>query len=84
VPGTYGKDIKQSVQRLERQTRKDPLMTSEFDFQFNARHRQDELLAEAATRRLTRSTEIRHDTPETTGRRLQTLLRRLAGSPTFA
>ena len=59
-------------------------MASEFDFQINAQHHQNELLAEAAARRLTRSTEIRRELPETTGRRLQTLLRRLAGSPTFA
>jgi hypothetical protein len=59
-------------------------MASESDFQINAQHRQNELLAEAAARRLTRITEIRRETPETTGRRLQTLLRRLAGAPTFA
>jgi hypothetical protein len=59
-------------------------MASEFDFQFNAKHHQDELLAEAAAHRLIRSNEIRRETPETTGNRLQTLLRRLAGSPTFA
>lgn len=59
-------------------------MASEFDFQFNAQHHQDELLAEATARRLTRSPEIRRETPETTGRRLRTLLRRLAGAPTFA
>ena len=59
-------------------------MASEFDFQTNAQYHQNELLAEAATRRLTRSSEIRRESTESTGRRLQTLLRRLAGAPTFA
>ena len=59
-------------------------MASEFDFQINAQYHQNELLAEAAARRLNRSTEIRRETTESTGRRLQTLLRRLAGAPTFA
>ena len=59
-------------------------MASEFDFQIAARHHQDKLLAEATARQLTRRTEIRRESQESTGRRLQTLLRRLAGAPTFA
>ena len=59
-------------------------MASEFDFQSAARYHQTELLVEAANRRLTRSTELRRDNPAPTSRRLHTLLRRLAGAPTFA
>ena len=59
-------------------------MASEFDLQSAARYHQAELLAEAANRRLTRSTELRRDDAAPTARRLQTLLRRLAGAPTFA
>jgi hypothetical protein len=59
-------------------------MASEFDLQFNAQHHQNELLAEAHARRLTRTTEIRRDDNAPASRRLQTLLRRIAGAPTFA
>jgi hypothetical protein len=82
--GTYGRDINKPVQRPERQTRKDPPMASEFDLQSAARYHQSELLAEAASRRLTRSSELPREDPIPTARRLQTLLRRLAGAPTFA
>jgi hypothetical protein len=59
-------------------------MATEFDFQINAQHHQADLLAEAAARRLTRTISVRQDEPAPAGRRLQTLLRRLAGAPTFA
>ena len=59
-------------------------MASEFDLQSAAKYNQTELLAEAANRHLARSTELRRDDPAPTTRRLQTLLRRLAGAPTFA
>ena len=59
-------------------------MASEFDLQSAAQYHQTELLAEANARRLTRSIEITRETPAPTARRLQTLLRRLAGAPTFA
>jgi hypothetical protein len=59
-------------------------MASEFDFEVAARYHQDDLLAEATARRLTRTVTLRRDDSAPTGRRLQTLLRRLAGAPTFA
>jgi hypothetical protein len=59
-------------------------MATEFDFQIAARHHQDDLLAEATARRLTRTVTVRRDDSAPTGRRLQTLLRRIAGAPTFA
>lgn len=59
-------------------------MASEFDIQIAGRHRQAELLGEAALRRLTRSETARREDPLPSGRRLQTLLRRIAGAPTFA
>jgi hypothetical protein len=59
-------------------------MASELDFQIAAQHRQAELLGEAALRRLTRTDTNRRDEPLPSGRRLQTLLRRIAGAPTFA
>ncbi len=59
-------------------------MASEFDFQVSAQHHQAQLLAEAAERRLTRTAHVRHDEPLPAGRRLQTLLRRIAGAPSVA
>ena len=59
-------------------------MFSEIDFQTAAQARQADLLIEAATRRLLRTSETRIDEPAAAGRRLQALLRRLAGAPTFA
>lgn len=59
-------------------------MATELDFQIAAQHRQTELLGEAAFRRLTRAEPTRRDDPLPSGRRLQTLLRRIAGAPTFA
>ncbi|MEX1168810.1 MAG: hypothetical protein WEE50_01580 [Chloroflexota bacterium] len=59
-------------------------MASEFDLQIAAQHHQDELLAETNARRLSRTAELRRDDPAPTGRRLQALIRRLAGAPTFA
>lgn len=59
-------------------------MFSEIDFQIAAQDRQASLLAEASTRRATRIGQDRPSEPLPTGRRLQTLLRRLAGAPTFA
>jgi len=58
-------------------------MFSEIDFQVNAQHRQATLLADAA-RRPTRVSHDRPNEPQPTGSRLQTLLRRIAGAPTFA
>ena len=59
-------------------------MASEFDLQMAARHRQAELLGEASFRRLTRTDPVGLDEPSPSRRRLQTLLRRIAGAPTFA
>jgi hypothetical protein len=59
-------------------------MASEFDLQSAAQYHQGELLAEAGARRRNRSTDERRDDPAPTGRRLQALLRRLAGAPSFA
>ena len=59
-------------------------MAAEFDLQMAAQRHQTELLAEASARRLLRTTELRRDEPVPTGRRLQALLRRLAGAPSFA
>jgi len=59
-------------------------MASEFDFQMAAQHRQAELLAEASARRMTRTADVRREEALPSGRRLQTLLRRIAGAPTFA
>lgn len=59
-------------------------MAAEFDLQMAARHHQNELLAEAQARRLGRTTDLRRGEPAPTRRRLQTLLRRLAGAPSFA
>jgi hypothetical protein len=59
-------------------------MAAEFNLQMAAQHHQNELLAEAEARRLARTTEPRRDELAPTGRRLQTLLRRLAGAPSFA
>lgn len=60
-------------------------MTAEISFQLAAQARQDSLIAEADARRLTRALD-RHPgtTPQRTRRRLSILLRRLAGTPTFA
>jgi hypothetical protein len=58
-------------------------MASEFDLQIAAQHRQSELLAEASARRLARASDLRRDEPVPAGRRLQSLLRRLAGAPSF-
>jgi hypothetical protein len=59
-------------------------MAAEFDLQMAAQHHQNELLAEAQARRLGRTAELRRGEPAPTGRRLQRLLRRLAGAPSFA
>jgi hypothetical protein len=59
-------------------------MASEFDIQMSAQHHQRELLTEASTRRLNRTTDEPHDDPAPTGRRLQALLRRLSGAPSFS
>jgi hypothetical protein len=59
-------------------------MFSEIDFQIAAQDRQATLLAEATTRRLTRNSQDRPNEPLQTSGRLQTLLRRIAGAPTFA
>jgi hypothetical protein len=59
-------------------------MFSEIDFQVAAQDRQATLLAEASSRRLTRVSQERPSEPHLTTGRLQTLLRRIAGAPTFA
>jgi len=59
-------------------------MAAEFDLQMAAQHHQIELLTEASARRRIRTTELRRDEHMPTGRRLQALLRRLAGAPSFA
>lgn len=59
-------------------------MFSEIDFQIAAQDRQATLLAEATNRRLTRGGQERLNEPQPTASRLQTLLRRIAGAPTFA
>ena len=59
-------------------------MAAEFDLQTAAQHHQTELLAEAAARRLTGTVDLRDRDTTPRGLRLQTLLRRLAGAPTFA
>jgi hypothetical protein len=80
----YGVVIRDQSHSISTASRKEPEMTTEFNVQFNAQHHQAELLAEAAARRLTRPASVQRDDPAPTGRRLQTLLRRLAGAPTFA
>lgn len=59
-------------------------MFSEIDFQTAAQDRQATLLAEASARRIARASQERPGEPIPSGHRLQTLLRRLAGAPTFA
>ncbi len=59
-------------------------MAAEYDLQITAQHHQADLLAEAAARRLLRTSGPAREEPVPAGRRLQTLLRRLAGAPTFA
>lgn len=59
-------------------------MFSEIDFQIAAQDRQATLLAEATNRRLTRTSRDLPGEPAHATNRLQTLLRRIAGAPTFA
>ena len=59
-------------------------MASEFEFQVHAQYRQDELLTETATRRLLRTSTHRDESVQPMNIRFKTLLRRLAGAPTFA
>jgi hypothetical protein len=59
-------------------------MAAELDLITAARHHQDDLLAEAANRRLLRVSRPVQPEPIQSGRRIQTLLRRIAGAPTFA
>jgi hypothetical protein len=59
-------------------------MFSEIDFQTAAQHRQATLLAEASANRMTRVSRERPNEPVRTASRLQALLRRIAGTPTFA
>ena len=58
-------------------------MAFEHDFQIAAEYHQAELLAEAAARRMNR-TETRREDPLPATNRLQSLLRRIAGAPTYA
>jgi hypothetical protein len=82
--GTYGRDINNQSSVPNARPERTRQMASEFDLQSAAQYHQTELLAEAASRRLTRTSELRREDPIPTARRLQTLLRRLAGAPTFA
>ncbi len=59
-------------------------MFSEIDFQTTAQDRQATLLAEASDRRMARVSVERPSEPVQATNRLQTLLRRIAGAPTFA
>jgi hypothetical protein len=59
-------------------------MFSEIEFQVAAQVRQATLLAEVAGRRRTGHDHDRPNEPVPTARRLQTLIRRIAGAPTFA
>ncbi|HEY6013324.1 MAG TPA: hypothetical protein VIU37_04935 [Candidatus Limnocylindrales bacterium] len=59
-------------------------MASEIDILTAGRLHQAELLEEAALRRLLRTAGPRRDEPVSGGRRLQTLLRRIAGAPSVA
>lgn len=59
-------------------------MSAELDLITTARHHQADLLAEAANRRLLRVSRPIQPEPLQNGRRIQTLLRRIAGAPTFA
>jgi hypothetical protein len=59
-------------------------MAAELDIITAGRSHQDELLAEARARRLLSTRIESQDESRHSGRRLQTLLRRLAGAPTFA
>jgi hypothetical protein len=59
-------------------------MASEFDIITAGRTHQAELLADAKARRMLSIRIESADEPRQPGRRLQTLLRRLAGAPTFA
>ena len=59
-------------------------MFSEIDFQTTAQDRQATLLAEASARRIARVSMDRPSEPAQGTNRLQTLLRRIAGAPTFA
>lgn len=60
-------------------------MTAEINLLIAARDHQADLLAEAEARRLTRRTQSPTTGSQSrTNRRLNTLLRRIAGAPTFA
>lgn len=59
-------------------------MSSEIDFQTTAQDRQATLLAEASDRRMVRASQDRPSERIQATSRLQTLLRRIAGAPTFA
>ena len=59
-------------------------MASEFEMLITAKYHQDELLREAATRRLLSTSKHRDEPVRPMNIRIKTLLRRLAGAPTFA
>jgi len=79
----YGVVIREGTS-ISKRTRKEPPVAAEYDLQISAQHHQAEMLAEAASRRLLRTSAPSPDQAVPVGRRLQTLLRRLAGAPTFA
>ncbi len=59
-------------------------MGGEFDLHTNAQYHQAELLSEATARRLIRMERPSREAPVPARRRLQTLLRRIAGATAFA
>jgi hypothetical protein len=59
-------------------------MAFEHDLHIAAQHHQAELLAEASARRLLRTVDSRREEPLPATNRLQSLLRRIAGAPTYA
>jgi hypothetical protein len=64
---------------------RDTTMTAEINLLTAAHDHQADLLAEAEARRLTRRTRSQNaESPSRSNGRLGTLLRRLAGAPTFA
>lgn len=82
-PTPYVRDIATTNDR-DAATRGTP-MTAEIDLLIAAQDRQAGLLAEAEARRLTRRTDAASTTPQRpVGARLNTLIRRLAGAPSFS
>jgi hypothetical protein len=79
----YVSDIARPNQR-DTADERDTTMTAEINLLTAAHDHQAELLAEAEARRLTRPTRSKAGSRTRSSGRLHTLLRRLAGAPTFA